>query len=226
MKKIFIFSIFLFLTLYIFAQKDVTKFLGIPVDGPRSEFVSALKAKGFKTEKLLGDEIYKGRFNGYDVSVYVITENGKVCRVMICDEIAVDEPSIKTRFNLLCQQFKDNGKYLSLHDFTIPDDEDISYEMAVEDKRYDALFYQLPDSETLEKIKSDAFYQIAKKYTPEQLKSSSDSIKQEMMDNATIAILDAIKDKTVWFRISEHLGKYTITMYYDNELNRAHGQDL
>ena len=32
--------------------------------------------------------------------------------------------------------------------------------------------------------------------------------------------------KPVWFMISEHYGKYYITMFYDNEYNRANGEDL
>ncbi len=33
--------------------------------------------------------------------------------------------------------------------------------------------------------------------------------------------------KPVWFRICEEsLGKYYITMYYDNEYNHANGEDL
>lgn len=32
--------------------------------------------------------------------------------------------------------------------------------------------------------------------------------------------------KPVWFRICESYGKYYIAMYYDNEYNRSHGEDL
>ena len=32
--------------------------------------------------------------------------------------------------------------------------------------------------------------------------------------------------KSVWFMISEIYGKYYITMFYDNEYNRADGEDL
>ena len=37
-----------------FAQKDVTKFLGIPVDGTKAEMMQKLKAKGFVL-KNIGD---------------------------------------------------------------------------------------------------------------------------------------------------------------------------
>ena len=32
--------------------------------------------------------------------------------------------------------------------------------------------------------------------------------------------------KPVWFMISENYGQYYITMFYDNEYNRANGEDL
>lgn len=35
-----------------------------------------------------------------------------------------------------------------------------------------------------------------------------------------------ISKKAVWFMINERLGKYCITMYYDNEYNNANGEDL
>ncbi len=39
--------------------------------------------------------------------------------------------------------------------------------------------------------------------------------------------LEKIEKKPVWFMISEEeYGKYYITMYYDNEYNRANGEDL
>ena len=36
-------------TMALYAQKDVTKFLGIPVDGSESEMVKKLKEKGFRS---------------------------------------------------------------------------------------------------------------------------------------------------------------------------------
>lgn len=47
MRRILIVLSFLCICLHIFAQNDVTKFLGIPVDGPKSEMIRELKAKGF-----------------------------------------------------------------------------------------------------------------------------------------------------------------------------------
>ena len=52
------------------------------------------------------------------------------------------ETYIKIRFNTLCRQFKNNAKYYSLGDFELSDDEDISYEIPINNKRYDAVYYQ------------------------------------------------------------------------------------
>ena len=32
--------------------------------------------------------------------------------------------------------------------------------------------------------------------------------------------------KSVWFRIFENMGKYYVSIYYDNEYNKANGEDL
>lgn len=153
-------------------------------------------------------------------------KNGKVARIMVSDENTMDETDIKIRFNRLCQQFNDNGKYFSLGDFTIPENEDISYEIAVRDKRYEAVFYQLPDGETLEQLKANILSQAQAKYTPEQLQNLSDDDKSEIITESLPAIIDAVRNKSVWFMISELYGKYYITMFYDNEYNRAQGEDL
>lgn len=226
MRRFLTFLSCLLIGFAIFAQYDVTKFLGIPVDGPKSEMIRKLKAKGFKLKRVGDDEVLNGRFNGTDVSVFISTENGKVARIMVSDENTMDETDIKIRFNRLCQQFNDNGKYFSLGDFTIPENEDISYEIAVRDKRYEAVFYQLPDGETLEQLKANILSQAQAKYTPEQLQNLSDDDKSEIITESLPAIIDAVRNKSVWFMISELYGKYYITMFYDNEYNRAQGEDL
>lgn len=62
-----------------FGQQEVTKFLGIPVDGSKEEMIRKLKGKGFKPDPQ-GSEALVGQFNGTDVNVYVATNNDKVCR--------------------------------------------------------------------------------------------------------------------------------------------------
>lgn len=226
MKKITTFLLSLLICISSFAQKDVTKFLGFPVDGSNSEMIRNLKTKGFKLNNIGDNEFLTGRFNGNDVQVFISTENGKVSRIMVCDENSVGETDIKIRFNRLCSQFKDNGKYLSLNDYTIPDSEDISYEMGVHNKRYEAIFYQLPEGEALENLQATIYQKVQAKYTPEQLENASDELKTEIFTECAFELFNAIQNKPVWFMITENYGKYYITMFYDNELNRAQGEDL
>ena len=61
-------------------QKDVTRFLGIPVDGSKSEMIRKLKAKGFESNPY-DEGILTGEFNGTMVNVYVLTNNNKVFRL-------------------------------------------------------------------------------------------------------------------------------------------------
>lgn len=135
----------------VFAQKEVTKFLGIPVDGNKSEMIQKLKAKGYKYNSTT--DCLEGEFNGRDVEIAVVTNNNKVYRIFVADKYSVDESQIKFRFNNLCQQFTNNAKYITLKNYSIPESENISYEMLVNKKPYQAAFYQvLSDEDTDEDI--------------------------------------------------------------------------
>lgn len=139
----------------VLAQKEVTKFLGIPVDGSPTEMIKKLKAKGFTTDEDFmqvvkrglidwdGPEVLTGRFNGEKVRVFLGVEKNKVWRIYLSDKDSRDETQIKIRFNTLVRQFEGNGKYVPLVDEqTIADDEDISYQMTVNKKQYQAGFVQ------------------------------------------------------------------------------------
>ena len=219
MKKLLSITMLLISSLFVYAQQDVTKFLGIPVDGSKSEMIQKLKAKGY-TSSPLDKDVLVGEFNGADVNIHVVTNNNKVYRIMICDVNNIDERAIQIRFNRLCEQFVNNSKYssLPLEEYMIPDDEDISYEITVHKKRYEAVFYQKTDETFMAKQIEAAFPQ----YTKEQLANPSEELRAEIVNFVT----QYISKKVVWFMINERLGKYCITMYYDNEYNNANGEDL
>ncbi|MDD6165410.1 MAG: hypothetical protein PUB31_03650 [Bacteroidales bacterium] len=181
----------------VFAQKEVTKFMGIPVDGSPTEMVKKLKAKGFTTDEGFmrdvkrgsvdwdGPEVLIGRFNGTKVRVFLGVEQNKVWRIYLADKDSRDETQIKIRFNTLVRQFEGNGKYVPYFDEqTIADNEDISYQMTVNKKPYQATFLQKGED--------------------------------GMVDGK----------RMVWFMISQRSDDYCIYMYYDNEYNRADGSDL
>lgn len=181
MKKILSVAFLLMLSVALHAQKEVTKFLGIPVDGSKSSMIQKLKNKGFVYDP--SADYLKGEFNGQRVNVYVVTNNNRVCRIMVCDKNTCDEGQIKIRYNTLCRQFANNQKYVPLDAEELSEREDISYEMTVHKKKYQAGYAQLPADDDLSK-------------------------------------------RLVWFTISEFNGDYYITMFYDNEFNRAQGEDL
>lgn len=226
MKKIIAGVIVVLVALCAYAQQDVTQFLGIPVDGSKSAMIQKLKAKGFHTNSYNTD-VLEGEFNGMDVNVHIVTNGDKVCRIMVCDNNNVDERSIQIRFNRLIQQFEKNPKYMSLGNDLIPDDEDISYNISVKNKRYEAIFYQQPAelSDTtllIEKLMPI----ILKNYTPEQLANPTEDMEKEFKKMLFEYMYEGMFKKPVWFMISDLYGKYYITMFYDNEYNRANGEDL
>ena len=181
MKKILSVAFLLMLSVALHAQKEVTKFLGIPVDGSKSSMIQKLKNKGFVYDPFA--DYLKGEFNGQQVDVFIVTNNNRVYRIMVCDKHGCDEGLIKIRYNTLCRQFANNQKYVPISAEELSDREDISYEITVHKKKYQATYVQLPADDDLSK-------------------------------------------RLVWFTISKFNGEYYITMYYDNEFNRAQGEDL
>lgn len=229
MKRLLFIVLAMIATITSFAQqKDVTSFLGIPVDGTKTEMKQKLIAKGFVPKKFGDEEFLEGEFNGCNVNVYIRTNNNKVYRIMVADNFTVDEAQIKIRFNNLVSQFENNKRYFPLDKYTLSDEEDISYEMTVHNKNNDAYFYQVPDMEkadTLalqEKVRNE----LLSKYTEAELKNPSEEITKEIA-NTTIKIgTELMLMKPVWFKIVRVNGKYFICMYYDNEYNHANGEDL
>ena len=141
MKRAFVLLVtMLQVSLGVFAQKEVTKFLGIPVDGYKSEMIQKLKGKGYTYNSV--KDCLEGGFNGYNVTISVVTNNNRVYRIAVFDQNYCSETDIRIRFNKLCGQFEKNAKYFSLEEQFIPENEDIDYELTIKNKRYEAVFYQ------------------------------------------------------------------------------------
>lgn len=200
MKKFFITALLLLAVMAASAQKEVTEFLGIPVDGKKSKMIKKLEAKGF-TKNPYVENMLSGEFNGKNVNVHVVTNGNKVYRIMVDYVRGLDENDIKVQFNVLCRQFKNNKKYVAFIAEELSDEEDISHEMAVNHKRYEASFHQ----------------SLTGRGLPEEL------------DDAGFGeIVTNVINRSVWFMINEDKvsGSYEILIYYDNEYNKANGEDL
>ena len=230
MKIFVLLFIKLLLSISLYAQREVTQFLGIPVDGYKTEMIKKLKGKGYVISPTYKD-VLGGEFNGTKVNIHIATNNNKVCRIMVSDASRMNEGDIKIKFNKLCQQFQNNKKYMSAissdSTYTISENENISYELSVNKKRYEAVFYQLPTKEIDSVVLKKEIQEILlKKYTEEQLLNPTEEIKMDIMINRLSYLMDRYSKKVVWFMINEHFGEYYITMFYDNEYNKADGEDL
>lgn len=225
MKKLILTLCTLVFSVSVFAQNDVTKFLGIPIDGFKPEMIRKLKGKGF-TDHSYKSDVLVGEFNGRDVEVSVVTNNNKVYRIFLQDRYSVSEMDIKIRFNTLCRQFEGNSNYMSISEQIIPEDEDISFEMSVSDKRYEAVFYQRPEKLDTLAIQQALFDKIHARYTEEQLANPTEEMQQEVVDMSLDLAFDIVSTKSVWFMIKQDGSQYRILMFYDNKKNQANGEDL
>lgn len=217
-------------------KTEVTKFLGIPVDGTKNQMIQKIKAKGFSYNQK--QDRLKGKFNGRDVYVSVVTNKNKVWRIVVQDVVPSSETNIKIRFNELCRQFSENEKYVPQNltgNYEIESDEDISYNITVRNKRYEAGYFQMTEKDKEFLQDTTALMNAVKpiiqsKYTEEELDNPTEEITQDVYNIAADYLFEnlyeRVKNRSVWFLINEFYGDYTIIMYYDNELNKARGEDL
>ena len=224
MKNLLLIAMSLMFSIAVHAQKDVTQFLGIPVDGTKSEMIQKLKAKGYRSNPY--NDFLSGEFNGRDVYIQIMTNNNKVWRIGVVDSNSDDEKNIQIRFNNLCEQFKNNSKYVSLEDYSISDEEDIRYEMNVKNKRYQAIFYQKPENIDSVVLKKEITAILLSKYSEEQLANPTEEMQSDMLKLSLEYMTEKLLKKTVWFMIDGKYGEYRIIIFYENEYNSATGEDL
>ena len=244
MKRFILLVVLCFHVFVLFAQQDVTTFLGIPVDGTKPEMIAKLKEKGFVYSS--HSDNLRGEFNGEEVVICVVTDNNKVWRIAVFDKNVRDEQQIKVRYNELCGQFSNNKRYLSNlstkdSSYVIPYDEDISYQMSVKEKSYEAVFFQLPDTATFFNnpiIQSEcpivckmvsnigAISSLKNVFMSDEYLKGVPKEEARELSMEIIRLFSFFLKKQVWFRIVESYGSYRIAMFYDNEYNKASGEDL
>lgn len=211
-----------------FGQQEVTEFLGIPVDGSKEEMIRKLKEKGFKEDPFTENGL-EGEFNGSQVKVSVATNNNKVWRIAVYNAFGQNASNIKINYNRLCEQFRNNEKYTPLVGaisvYEIPEDENISYEISVNDKRYQAAYCQMSPNDSIT-VMQDIKPILQEKYTKEQLNNPSKEIKEDILKMIYLHMFDLWSKRVVWFTIMEIYGEYYIGIFYDNVYNQANGEDL
>lgn len=158
MKQFLITFLFVLTTIAAIAQDNTIKFLGIPVDGTKKEMISKLQERGYIYDAV-SDALF-GEFNGTNAVILVQTVNNRVWRIAIVDEdMNSDEANIKIRYNNLFKQLSNNDKYKVVGGSTLGKEEDISYEMTVHEKRYEADFFFKDES-----IHGYVWYMIVERY--------------------------------------------------------------
>lgn len=221
MKKIFLVTLMLYISMFLPVYCKITEFLGLPVDRTKKEMIQKLREKGFE-ESSIGD--LKGEFNGEYVYLYILTNNNKVYCIALADQNSRSEEEIRIRFNTLCTQFENNGKYEPLpkeegNNQRIASSEDIS------NKINHTAFYIYPFSF------EDCILQMDK--TAQSLYGKNLSEISDKSEETNI--IEKAKEEAFNERINNYVNftiqeagykKYRIMMFYKNLLNQSKGEDL
>ena len=177
MKKIILLTAMTIISLMVIAQnndsfteeemttRDVTTFLGIPVDGRKDDVILELIMKGF-APKSTGDgmEFLQGQFNGQEVMILVVAYQKKVFRVYLQEKNTQSAGDIKMHYNNLVRQFENDQNYIKPDkDQTIPEDVNISDEMNGKERVFFAEFYQKNKAEGQNQHKKKVWFMIGKR---------------------------------------------------------------
>ena len=199
------------------SHPETITFMGIPIDGSKRVFVQELKKKGFRYDS--SGKVLVGEFNGQNVLLVVSTNKDKVDRVYV--QFQPNRPSVvKNEFNILLGQFRKNEKYAEIAANPIPDNEDIDYEITSNGKQYEAVYYaRLSDMNAFNDAAARSLAGL----------DISEGNHATTSDERWSRLLSELKLGTVWFTIIPNTlsyGQYYIGLYYDNDKNRPHGEDL
>ena len=165
--------------------------------------IRKLKAKGF-TSTSYDSDILEGEFNGRDVTISIVTNKNKVYRIMVMDKRPSDEGQIKIRYNALYRQFLDNDKYVRAidSDSLLSDEEDIEYEITINNKQYAATFCQKPDKAEIESQQENSLMRHMEKTM------SDPEAEDDLKKGAELLAGILYSRNKVWFTIAYFKGKY------------------
>ena len=106
----------------------------------------------------------------------------------------------------------------------------LAYEMKVRNKRFEAGFMQMTNPKSPqnspEKIQQELTQKISEICPAEEFIRKSEKEKEDITKEAAMNIVQEAAMRSVWFMISEKYGKFSLILFYDNEYNNAHGEDL
>ena len=213
----------LMLSVYAFGKEETIRFLGIPVDGPKSEMIRKLQAKGY--EYVSEEDFFMGFYMGDPVYLFLQVVNEKVSRVIVYDIEQRTEEEIKYRFNSIYGRFASNRRYerLGKKNRILSPEDKLAYEMKRHKYVHKAVFKQVRvDEADAEIAKTSAPAVGVRPVDMEQIKGDYRERRRRMHARAIGYVnrhtTESYKSQ-VWFVISERFGKFGVVMLYDNVLN-------
>ncbi len=232
--RLFFVILFCLFCVNIFAQRDVTTFLGVPIDGAKDELLEKLKDKGW-LPSMKGSDVLHGQFEKIDLELRVVTYNDTVYRIVLSDRSTFDEKEIITRYNMLCDYFLESHRYSGNASQKLSETMDLTYEMKTMNRHIDAVFYQMPDMTTDTYNNITAHFQSSYSEKKRQqafarLKDASEdeSLLEELLTGKDADLYNEIYQvflkigtmKMVWFTIDRDVfGRYKILVFFDNKYN-------
>lgn len=224
MKRLFfLITVLLSLSHNLYAADGVTQFLGIPVDGPKSEMIQKLKAMGY--EYVEGEDFFTGYYFGNPVYLFIQTNNDKVSRIILYDINQRTEEEIKYRFNALYDKFATSDRYVRLgkKDVILTEKDKLAYEMKQHNRIHKAVFRQIKETDPdLNMSMATAPAVGVRQIELDKLKFDYKERRRRMHARA-IGYVNRHNQESfpsqVWFVISERFGKFGMVMLYDNVPN-------
>ena len=227
MRKLLLLAfVFTMLTVQTITGAQTTRFLGIPVDGPKSEMVQKLIEKVYNYHA--DEDYFTGFYFGSPVYLFIQTVNGKVSRVVVYDIPQRSEDEIRDRFNLVYDKFKMSSRYTQYQsDTKIAEKESIARKMRQHKKLYKAVFNQVKEEpanpqnivlasqapeegETInERLLNDDYTERRRRIHAKALAHINEHVVESNETNLN----------KVWFAISEKFGKFALILFYDNIAN-------
>lgn len=138
----------IFFSLSISAQREVTTFMGIPIDGTTENMIRELNNKNFKLlsqHGYNGNIIMEGMFNG-DWAQIMIFHNRNLVHSIVVSIRLTGAKAAKTAFNHIHAQMSRSWKYWPHQDSSIPyipNNADIDYELRCDNDKYKLDFSQV-----------------------------------------------------------------------------------
>lgn len=195
-------------------------FLGVPVDGTKSDIINALTSKGFAYD--MDEDGMFGEFMGESAFVH-LSENkaGKVCRLMVYFHTKESAKENIEVYNKLINRFNaDSTTYWSFYE----------EELLAENANLDSLLnigeniwadYLLSQQIDTAAYLKNVFATMLSKYTPEQIKNPTEEQRLE-----TVAIMQTEVSKLhngrvfiILFKDEDEGGKFCVCIYFYNQKN-------